>query len=312
MIFSHPIGEKRKNAARECRVARKKEAEIKRIELAWLLLYRFSRTKICCLTETKRDAMKKLILATAVAASFVASFAHAEDAPKPDNEVTFNAAVVSDYRYRGISQTRFDPALQVGADYTNNPTGLYAGTWLTNIKWIKDSVGAGGKGNIEWDLYAGKRGDIGAGFTYDVGGLYYYYPSNNYANIAKNANTFELYGQVGYGPGYFKYSHALTTLFGTANSKNSQYYDLGANFDTFYGVTLGLHVGHQTVEHNSPLSYTDWKIGLSKTFDDLAGITLGVAYVGTNAKDGSYMSPVSDGAKNLGKNGVVVSLSKTF
>lgn len=261
--------------------------------------------------------MKKLILATAVAASLVASFAHAEDAPKPDNEVTFNAAVVSDYRYRGLTQTRFDPALQVGADYTHNPTGLYAGTWITNIKWIKDSLnlaGKDGKGNIEWDLYAGKRGDIGGGFTYDVGGLYYYYPRNNYADVpAKNANTFELYGQVGYGPAYFKYSQSLTNLFGAVNSKYSQYFDLGANIETYYGVMLGVHLGHQSVRGNpQQFSYNDWKIGLSKTFDDLAGITLGLAYVGTDLKDNVTTTPASDGLKNVGKNGVVFSLSKTF
>lgn len=265
--------------------------------------------------------MKKLILATAIAASFVSTIARAEDA-KPDNEVTFNAAVVNDYRYRGLTQTRFDPALQVGADYTHNPTGLYAGTWLTNIKWIKDGVnnvnGSGGKGDVEWDIYGGKRGDIGAGFTYDVGGLYYYYPGNNYADVAKNANTFELYGQIGYGPAYFKYSHALTNLFGAIDSKNSQYFDLGANIETFYGVMLGLHVGHQTVKgspggvSNSQYSYTDWKVGVSKTFEEVAGITLGVAYVGTDLKDGVNVTPASDGAKNVGKKGFVVSISKTF
>ena len=73
-------------------------------------------------------------------ASMSAGMARAEDAApaaeaKPDNEVSFNAAVVSDYRYRGVSQTRLKPALQGGADYTNNPTGLYAGTWLSTIKW---------------------------------------------------------------------------------------------------------------------------------------------------------------------------------
>lgn len=252
--------------------------------------------------------MKKLILATAIAASFVSTAARAEDA-KPDNEFSFNAAVVSDYRYRGITQTRFDPALQVGADYTHNPTGLYAGTWLTNIKWIKDGVGDGGKGDIEWDIYGGKRGDIGGGFTYDVGGLYYYYPGNNYANIAKNANTFELYGQIGYGPAYFKYSHALTNLFGAVDSKNSQYFDLGANFDVGYGVTLNLHAGRQNIKGAGNTSYTDWKVGASKTFEELAGITLGVAYIGTDLKDGVSMTP--DG-KNAGKNGFVFSLSKTF
>jgi len=258
--------------------------------------------------------MKKLILVAAIAASFVTSFARAdEDPPKPDNELTYNAGVVNDYRYRGLTQSRFDPAVQAGADYTNNPTGFYAGTWLSSIKWIKDGVGAGGKGPAEWDLYGGQRGDIGGGFTYDVGGLYYYYPTNNYANVADNANTFELYGQVGYGPGYFKYSQSLTTLFGTVGSKYSQYFDLGANFDAFYGSTLGVHLGRQAVRgDNGQLSYTDWKIGLTKTFDDLAGITLGVAYVGTNLKDGVETTPVSDGAKNVGKGGIVVSLVKTF
>src|SRR5471030_553557 len=123
--------------------------------------------------------MKKLILAAAVVAAFTGTHAYAEDAApaaKPDNETSFNAAVVSDYRYRGISQTRLKPALQGGFDYTNNPTGFYAGTWLSTIKWTKD---AGGSGDIEWDIYAGKRGQISADVSYDVGVLTYVYPSND-------------------------------------------------------------------------------------------------------------------------------------
>lgn len=266
--------------------------------------------------------MKRLILASIVATSFATHFAHAEDAPKPDHDISVNAAVVSDYRYRGLTQTRFGAAVQGGADYVHNPTGLYLGTWLSNIKWIKDAgsiAGKNGKGNVEWDIYGGKRGDLGAGFTYDAGGLYYDYPNNNLADTGiKNANTFELYGQVGYGPAYFKYSQALTNLFGNVDSKNSQYFDLGANLETFYGVMLGLHVGHQTVKGsnadvaNSQYNYTDWKIGMSKTFDYLAGGTLGIAYVGTDLKNGVASTPASDGSKNVGKNGIIVSLGKTF
>lgn len=268
----------------------------------------------------------KLVLAAAVATTMVTGFAYADDAPVvaaapaapaaepvPDNQVAYNIGLVNDYRFRGISQSRFDAAVQGGVDYTNNPTGLYAGTWLSNIKWIKDSVNSGGKsngkGNVEWDLYAGKRGDLPFGFTYDVGGLYYYYPGNNLSLVAKNANTFELYGQVGYGPGYFKYSQALTNAFGAPNSKNSGYYDLGANFDVGSGVTLGLHYGHQTITNGSFYSYTDWKVGVTKTFDSLYGVTLGAAFVGSDAKNGAYSSP---NGKNLGKNGLVFSLAKTF
>ncbi len=263
--------------------------------------------------------MKKLILASAVTAAFVGSFAHAEDAPPPNNVVAYNVGVASDYRYRGISQTRFEPALQGGVDYTNNPTGLYAGTWLSTIKWIKDNVAAtgGGKGPVEWDLYGGKRGDIGAGFNYDVGGLYYYYPTNNYANYSpnKNANTFELYGQVGYGPGYLKYSHALTTLFGTADSQNSGYLDLSVNPDLGNGFTLNLHAGRQKVTGDAAgtqakdfYSYTDWKVGVTKAFDPI-GLSVSLAAIGTNAKTGAYVSP---SGKNLGKNGAVLTVVKTF
>lgn len=244
--------------------------------------------------------MKKMILAAAIAAAFAASFAHAEEAPKPDNEVSFNAALSSDYRYRGISQSRLQPALSGGADYVNNPTGFYAGTWLSTIKWIKD---AGGKSDVEVDLYAGKRGDVAEGVSYDVGVLGYVYPSNN---LNPSANTTEVYGQIGVGPAYVKYSHSLTNLFGFANSKNSSYVDVGANIDLVEGTVLNLHVGQQTVKNNGAFSYTDWKIGVTKDFGDFSG---SIAAIGTNTD--AYVGPGKD-AKNLGKTSLVVAISKTF
>jgi uncharacterized protein (TIGR02001 family) len=243
--------------------------------------------------------MNKLILATAVIAAFSGSLAQAEE-KKPDHEVTFNAAVVSDYRYRGISQTRLQPALQGGADYTHNPTGFYLGTWLSTIKWTKD---AGGGGDVEWDLYGGKRGEITSGVSYDMGVLNYVYPSNG---LHPNANTTELYGQLGYGPAYLKYSHSVTNLFGFADSKNSGYLDVGANIEAGNGFIVNLHAGHQNVKNNSASSYTDWKVGVTKDFGVVTGA---LAVVGTNTD--SYVGPAPD-RKNLGKNALVVSVSKTF
>ena len=243
--------------------------------------------------------MKKLILAVAVASAFAGSFAQAEDA-KPDNEVSFNASIVSDYRYRGISQTRLKPALQGGADFVNNPTGLYVGTWLSTIKWVKDG---GGDGNVEWDIYAGKRGEIVSGVSYDVGVLSYIYPSNK---LATSANTTELYGQVGFGPAYLKYSHSLTNLFGFADSKNSGYLDLGANIEAAEGLVINLHVGRQRVKNNGAFSYTDYKVGVTKDFGFLTG---SLAVIGADTK--AYVGPGS-AAKNLGKAALVASISKTF
>lgn len=248
--------------------------------------------------------MKKLILAAAITAAFSAGFVHAEETKveaKPDNEVSFNAALNSDYRYRGISQTRLQAALQGGADYLNNPSGFYAGAWLSSIKWIKD---AGGKGNVEVDLYAGKRGEIAKDVSYDIGVLTYVYPSNA---LATSADTTEVYGQLGYGPAYVKYSHSVTNLFGFANSKNSGYLDLGANFEVATGLTLNLHAGRQQVKNNGVYSYTDWKIGVTKDFGVVTGA---LAVIGTNAGEVAYASP--ENGKFLGKTGLVATLSKTF
>src|SRR5712691_8225367 len=98
--------------------------------------------------------MKKILLALAAVATITAMpvVVHAEDA----NPLSFNASLTTDYRYRGISQTRLQPALQGGADYAF-PNGFYVGTWASTIKWIKDF---GGGANIEWDIYGGYKGEI--------------------------------------------------------------------------------------------------------------------------------------------------------
>ncbi|CAN5867715.1 hypothetical protein BH11PSE12_BH11PSE12_06790 [soil metagenome] len=248
--------------------------------------------------------MKKLLLCAAVAATLTGSFAHAEEA-KPDNEVSFNLGAVSDYRYRGISQSRLDPALQGGADYTHNPSGFYAGTWLSTIKWTKD---AGGSGDVEVDLYAGKKGEIVKDVAYDVGVLTYIYPSNGLDKVAGfvDANTTEIYAQLGYGPAYVKYSHAVTNLFGFVDSKNSGYLDIGASFEVAPGYTLGLHAGRQTIKNNSAYTYTDWKVGVNKEF---FGINFGLAAIGTNAAKGLYVTPAG---KFTGKTSLVLSAVKTF
>jgi uncharacterized protein (TIGR02001 family) len=235
--------------------------------------------------------------AAAFAIVLAAPLARAEDA-KPEHQLSYNAALTSDYRYRGISQSRLDPALQGGADYVHNPSGLYVGTWLSTIKWTAD---LGGDGHVEWDIYGGKRGQVSEDVSYDVGGLYYYYPSNG---LAPNANTFELYGQLGYGPAYAKYSVSTSNLFGTPDSRHSGYLDVGANVDLPQGLVLNLHVGRQTVSHNGALSYTDYKVGLSK---DLGVCTVSLAFV--KAATHAYLSPEG---KNLGKSAAMLSVSKTF
>ena len=227
----------------------------------------------------------------------------------PAATVGFNAALTTDYRYRGISQTRLKPALQGGADYVHGD-GWYVGAWGSTIKWIED---AGGDGEIEIDVYGGKRGEfspgLAPGLSYDVGMLRYFYPGNKLGQVAgfANAHTTEVYAQLGYGPAYIKYSHATTNLFAFVDSDNSGYLDIGANLDAGNGVTLQLHVGHQRVENNPASDYTDWKLGVSRQFEVA---TVALAYIGTNAGKSAYASPAN--GKFTGRDALQLTLSRTF
>jgi uncharacterized protein (TIGR02001 family) len=253
--------------------------------------------------------MKKIIIASAIAGIFAGQAAYAADAaPASDHAVSFNVGVTNDYRFRGISQTRMKPAISAGADYTNNPTGLYVGTWASNIEWIKDS---GGDATVELDLYGGKRGEIN-GVSYDVGLIRYYYPSNKFHLAGyPSANTTEAYGQLGYGPVYIKYSQALTNFIGWAdNTDGSNYIDIGANQEIKDGYILNLHYGKQVVKNLSAADYSDWKVGVTKDFG-LAVVAVSV--VGTNALNSSGTGGYNfSGRGYLGGTAGVVTVTKTF
>jgi len=110
---------------------------------------------------------KSIVLTTAVAAALTSSVAAAE--------VTANAAFVSNYVWRGVTQTIDQAAVQGGIDW-GHESGLYAGTWVSNIDFSGDfgfgyEIGNG----YEMDFYAGFANEIG-GLGYDVGVATYQYP----------------------------------------------------------------------------------------------------------------------------------------
>jgi len=237
--------------------------------------------------------MKSIALLAASAAT-VAALAVPAVSFAADSSVSFNASVVTDYRYRGISQTRLKPAVQGGVDFTAG--AFYLGGWASTIKWIKDG---GGDANVEIDLYGGYKGEISKGLGYDIGLLTYQYPSNG---LNPSANTLEIYGAVTAGPVTAKYSHSTTNLFGFANSKGSGYLDISATFD-MGGFAVTPHIGRQTVKNNGGFSYTDYSLAISK---EVAGITWSATLVDTST------SAYTGAGKDLGKSGIVLGAKMAF
>jgi uncharacterized protein (TIGR02001 family) len=243
--------------------------------------------------------MKKSILS--LAASLVCVGAMSLPAvAQASGTLSFNASATTDYRYRGISQSRVAPAVQGGVDYGLS-NGVYLGAWASSIRWIND-LDPASDAPVEIDLYGGWKGEVAKGLTLDVGLLSYQYPGNEFPT---KAETLEIYGALSFGPATVKYSHSTTPLFGVPDSEGSGYFDVSAAFDVGGGLMLSPHIGYQKVANADALSYTDYSLSVSKDFD---GWVPALTLVGTNADEALYT--VKD--KFLGKTGLVLSIKKNF
>ncbi len=246
--------------------------------------------------------MRKSILGlSAVALVALSAPALAQDAPTSSLTVTGNAAVVSDYRFRGISQTDKRFALQGGIT-VSHASGFYASVWGSSID---DYVANGG--DQELDLIGGYTKTFGAA-TVDVGVLYYYYPGSGgvptdfvepYASIKGTFGPATAKLTVNYAPK----AKALSV----GNGKEDNLYvagDLSASIpNTPVGVSA--HLGHSYGPSYLTIGkgYTDWSVGATYTWTHL---TFGVSYVDTN-KD--LYSP---SGRNVSKAGVVGSITASF
>jgi uncharacterized protein (TIGR02001 family) len=257
----------------------------------------------------------KTTLAAALGMLFAGSGALAQTpaatAPAPEHTITANVGLFSEYIFRGISQTAGKPAVQGGFDYAH-ASGFYLGTWGSNISWLED-FGLYTKSSLEWDFYGGYKNTFpgSSDWFYDVGTLYYYYPGSKNAGVV-SANTWEVYGAIGWKWISAKASYSIEDYFGLANTDGSWYFDLSATYPVGEtGFALVGHYGHLRVNHLSIASYDDWKAGVAYTVPDgpLKGIEFGAYYSGNNANSGFYTDLNGyDTSKDRG----VVYVKKTF
>lgn len=283
---------------------------------------------------------KKLLTLALLGAMSAMQNVHAEEAapaaaePTPDWTFPMSVSLVSDYIFRGQSQTWGRPAVQFGVE-ADHKSGFYAGFFASNVSdhWLPGA-------KAETDLYAGFRGSFTDDLAYDVGGVYYMYPGADWDesvfdgfNDSNKVDTFEAYAALTYKWLTFKTGIALTEYFGwstnnspvnggfagdpkagvTGDTSGSYYFEVNAAYEVAPSWTVSGQVGRQVINNAKGLDITYYKAGVTKALP--MDFSLGVFYSGSNEPD-AYEDFISldngHSDSDIAKDTVFVTLTKTF
>lgn len=186
----------------------------------------------------------------------------------PSVTLTGSVSIVSDYRFRGITQTRGRPAVQVAVEVASKG-GFYAGTFASNA-----AVTAGARAEV--DFYGGYRVEL-SGWQLDSGLASYLYPG------ASSSSSAEVYGSVARDVAGVEVrtgaSYAPAT--GAPQAASGLYLFIeGLVPVSTRSISLRAHLGRERGVNVAPgVTKTDWLLGLEHTRET---ITVSVAFVGGN------------------------------
>ncbi|WP_432470158.1 TorF family putative porin [Amphritea sp. HPY] len=223
--------------------------------------------------------MKNVILAATVVGALCGTVNAAE--------VSGTVGFTSDYRFRGISQTGGDPALQGSLDVAFD-NGVYAGLWGSNIDYGDDA-------HLELDYYIGHSASISDELEYDASIVYYQYPGDD-----ADSNYAEVFLGLNYKSFSFLYAIANDA---EDSSLYGQYVALDYSNDVSEVISLNLHAGYSFGDAFEPdEEYSDYSIGISGSFQ---GLDLAADYITTDA------DTVSSGIER-NDDTIVFSVSRSF
>ncbi len=164
---------------------------------------------------------------------------------------------VSDFVWRGVTQTDGDPALQ-GEITVAHDGGFYAGAWVSAVDFGDPDDGI----DREIDLYAGWAGELGGGTVLDLSVTRVKYPGVNegyeldYTEFAAALSFAEYYGiGVAYSPDIFQLGGKGIYYSAAAD------YPLGDS-----GLRLKLSTGWYDLDDAAGDSYGDWLVGVGRSF----------------------------------------------
>lgn len=183
-----------------------------------------------------------------------------------DVDIAFNAAVSTDYVFRGVSQTLEDPALSGGVDLTAG--SFYAGAWASNVDFGDDT-------DLEVDLYGGYRTEAG-GYALDFGAVGYLYAN---APGGADYDYVEFKAAASRAVGPFTGGVALYVspdFFGADDE--ATYLELNGAYATPIGWTLSGAVGQQWLDVSD--DYVTWNLGAAYAVTE--NLTLDLRYHDTD------------------------------
>jgi uncharacterized protein (TIGR02001 family) len=287
--------------------------------------------------------MKYAFLLSAMLTLAAVPAAAQEEAPPKAVTVSGSVGLVSDYRFRGVSQSDENLAVQGGFTIAHE-SGIYIGTWGSNLSgW-----GTFGGANMELDLIAGYKFPV-AGGTLDVGATWYMYPGGfdntdfiePYAKLSGTAGPVSLTAGIAYAPkqeALGAWSANGTVAANVDYSAGTGYSNPGAKGDNLYvwgdaaaaipntGLTAKAHIGASSGNKGlGPFAtsvtptgnYADWLLGVDYAIPSTP-LTVGVAYVDTNITDrkAAYLQPSfsrgQDGVGSIAGAKVVFALTAAF
>jgi uncharacterized protein (TIGR02001 family) len=228
-------------------------------------------------------SIRSLLAATVLAgAAFVSTPVLAQDADEDSSDISVsgNVALTTDYRFRGVSLSGGDPAIQGGIN-VGLPAGFYVGAWSS-------SIDGGAYGSQELDLFGGWSGEVASGLTFDVGLLKYIYP-NGASGV--DLDYWEPYTSLAFsaGPATVKVGAAYAWDQDSLGGDDNLYLYTNVDFGLpTTPLTVSAHVGY-TKGVLAPAVLTtlstddsgfDYSIGASATV--LGALTLGVSYIGVD------------------------------
>lgn len=208
------------------------------------------------------------------------------------DNISGSMTFVSNYVFRGLTQSKNLPAVQ-GSLYYTFPIGVYLNLWGSNVRFNDDS-GA----TVELDTIAGYRNGIGDNFTYDLSVARYNYPGASqidYNEFIALANFYFLQASFAYSNDY------------SGTNTTSKYYNGGINYTIpaqyLYGiqdVSITALVGHAVFSQSVSPNYTDYSASIAKK---IKNYTATLQWTGTNGN--LHNSPYD-------RNQVIVQLAASF